>query len=124
MYCRVIPRDLFNESKLLKCMGRLSLMVHNCKTPRGITIDDTCDPFEIVLWDAGYLEIANLPVFIHDFHVAFATIYNNKGDYPLYAVYDDEFIRVFNDDDGFAPDLSPDFIELCNHLKAEREAAT
>jgi hypothetical protein len=27
-YNRVIPRDLFNEAKLLKCLGQLALLVH------------------------------------------------------------------------------------------------
>ena len=28
-YTRETPRDLFNESKLLKCLGQLSLIIHN-----------------------------------------------------------------------------------------------
>lgn len=32
-YQRVIPRDLFNEAKLLKCLGRLSLFIHDGKSP-------------------------------------------------------------------------------------------
>lgn len=30
-YRRVLPRDLFNEAKLLKCLGQLSLMIHDGK---------------------------------------------------------------------------------------------
>jgi hypothetical protein len=28
-YIRVLPRDLFNEAKLLKCLGQLSLILHD-----------------------------------------------------------------------------------------------
>jgi hypothetical protein len=35
-YDRVIPRDLFNEAKLLKCLGQLSLLIHD-----GLSIDPT-----------------------------------------------------------------------------------
>ena len=28
-YLRVIPRDLYNEAKLLKCLGKVALEVHN-----------------------------------------------------------------------------------------------
>ena len=33
MYKRVLPRDLFNEAKLLKCLGRLCLLIEDdmCK---------------------------------------------------------------------------------------------
>lgn len=30
-YTRVWPRDLFNEAKLLKCLGRLTLLAHHGK---------------------------------------------------------------------------------------------
>ena len=37
-YSRVIPRDFFNEAKLLKCMGLLALKVLDNMTPNGIKI--------------------------------------------------------------------------------------
>ena len=45
MYTRVIPRDLFNEAKLLKCLGQLSLIIHNgvdeayFSVPSGLTLE-------------------------------------------------------------------------------------
>lgn len=32
-YTRVVPRDLFRESLLLKCLGRLVLLIHDGKLP-------------------------------------------------------------------------------------------
>lgn len=55
-YTRVIPRNFFNEAKLLKCFGKLSLAVLDCQTPPGIKIDihDTGAPFQIELTDDDY----------------------------------------------------------------------
>jgi len=33
-YLRVIPRDLFNESKLLKCLGQVCLHIHDNRAGR------------------------------------------------------------------------------------------
>jgi hypothetical protein len=38
-YNRVIPRDLFNESKLLKCFGQLALLMHDGVIPGSIVFD-------------------------------------------------------------------------------------
>lgn len=50
-YIRVIPRDFFNESKLLKCMGQLSLKILDCQLPKGIEmyIEGDGQPFQIGL---------------------------------------------------------------------------
>ena len=37
-YVRVIPRDLFNEAKLLECVGQLCLLIH----------DGKCAPLQVV----------------------------------------------------------------------------
>jgi hypothetical protein len=38
-YKRVIPRDLFNEANLLKCLGRVALLIHDGKAPEGLRLD-------------------------------------------------------------------------------------
>ena len=35
-YERVIPRDLFNEAKLLKCVGLLVLKIHDGENPANV----------------------------------------------------------------------------------------
>lgn len=37
-YQRVIPRDLFNEAKLLKCLGQLALHIHEGRDGSGYRI--------------------------------------------------------------------------------------
>ncbi len=65
-YQRVIPRDFFNESKLLKCMGFLALKIHECKIPNNIDIkiEENDEPFDIQLTVDGSLTIINYPVML------------------------------------------------------------
>jgi len=107
-YLRVIPRDFFNEAKLLKCMGQLSLMILDCKTPEGMKIEiaETGEPFEIQLSDNGYLFISNYLVTINDAIVSMRTPYNSKAPYPLLCYYDWEEITVFDDSGNFTKEFA------------------
>lgn len=114
-YQRVLPRDLFNEAKLLKCMGHLVLLIMGCKTP--VTMgygDEGCDEgFEIGLLEEGSLTIKNLPVSIRGKVFLFKTTYNSRANYPLY-VQDKNYCDylVFNEQGEF----SEDFINFCNTI--------
>lgn len=61
-YTRVLPRDLFNEAKLLKELGFLSLAVHDGKRDCGRILEVAYDgePFDICLSDSGDLYVVNL----------------------------------------------------------------
>lgn len=85
-YHRVIPRDFFNESKLLKCMGRLALLIHENKLPEGINIviEESGEPFDIK--QNNLLEIifiSNYKIKINDEYYEFGTTINSKDNYPL-----------------------------------------
>jgi hypothetical protein len=110
-YQRVIPRDLFNEASLLKCVGRLSLLIHNRSAPPNLRLEHfgTSAGFQIYQDpDDGSIAISNISLFR-----------NNKGGFdlwrplnsrdpwPLYVDYKDNEARVF-DHEG---NLSPEFIE-------------
>lgn len=111
-YIRVIPRDFFNEAKLLKCMGLLSLMVLDRMIPEGINIeiDESGDPFNIELNEDGLLFVSNYQVLINNTPVFVGTTYNSKENYPFvayvnyveYPIFDehgnftDEFIKTFS----------------------------
>lgn len=47
-YARVIPRDLFNEGDLLKCLGRLWLVLDQVPAYHATLDHVVCDRFEIV----------------------------------------------------------------------------
>ena len=113
-YNRVIPRDFFNEAKLLKCMGMLTLKVLDTMMPKGIkiSIDETGDAFEIVLSDDGYLFVANYATTVNDHVVTFKTSYNDKGATPFYCEHAYNEVEVFDDKGEF----SQEFIEYFQNL--------
>lgn len=109
-----MPRDLFNEAKLLKCMGRLMLNIHDGLTPVRMGYDERYGkPFEIALLDEGALTIANLKISILGKLHRFKTTYNSKANYPLFVETPDlAEIQVFDDDGTF----SEEFKEYCNEI--------
>ncbi len=102
-YIRVLPRDLFNEAKLLKCLGILALKIHDGNLgpmlrfdhehPNlGFIIDQTID---------GDTYVRNLFFFINDQRIELFSPLNSREVNPLYAVYDEEMYSVFDDDGNF-----------------------
>lgn len=110
-YTRVIPRDLFNEAKLLKCMGQLMLAVLDNKI-QGITHNEP-DNFKIGLMDEGSLTITNLEIEIHGERHRFKTTYNSKANFPLYVEGNEgDEIEVFSSNGEF----TTEFITYTNSL--------
>lgn len=118
-YQRVLPRDLFNEAKLLKCLGRLALMIENgafyplmVRFRHGPDEDDPdayedsyVPGFDIRQWpDDGGLYVHNLDFLVVDTVVPLRSSYNSKLQYPL--LYEDEghtcFGEVFYNDGNLA----------------------
>ena len=110
-YTRVIPRDFFNESKLLKCMGRVAIILHEYARMAELlhlvhltTDHGYSEGFDIEQADDGDLFVSNV-VFARrgssaTFHLYCG--YNAKGsEFPLHA-YDSDggIITVLNDDGG------------------------
>lgn len=122
MYQRVIPRDLFNEAKLLKCLGQLSLiiedmldkarqapprgmkLVHNTFSDHGFTINQHDD--------SGDIYCDNLQLVVDGYEVALAAQLNSKDPYPL--IFDPYgcAARVFTDDGV----MTDEFMELIYSL--------
>lgn len=111
-YTRVIPRDFFNEAKLLKCMGLLALKILDGLTPCEISIEENGESFNIELSDEGSLFISNYNVIVKNTVCHFKTTYNAKGNYPFYCEYDYTDYLVF-DENG---DWHPNFIEFIKTL--------
>jgi hypothetical protein len=108
-YKRVLPRDLFNESKLLKCLGQLALILHDYgrryplrleheRPSRGFMIER--DPAD------GGLYCVNLNLYHRDGRrIELSTNYNSKSPYPLFFILEDESGAVFTDDGKFDQDF-------------------
>jgi hypothetical protein len=111
-YERVFPRDFFNEAKLLKCMGILSLLIHDGFAPKNIKIFDNSVPPIIGLSDEGYLSAINYPLFINGIIHRLMTTSNSRSNYPL-LVWDSANqteLEIF-DDEG---NLTSEFITFCS----------
>jgi hypothetical protein len=108
-YLRVVPRDLFNESKLLKCLGQLALLVHqgqdngrlqirHRRARAGFLIDQD--------ESSGDLVCSNLIVKVKDGDLLrLGSSYNSKAPYPLHFEARDESGPVFNDDGSFSDEF-------------------
>jgi hypothetical protein len=99
-YPRVIPKDLFNEAKLLKCIGRFALKIHNCEISGvNMTIEDNEEYFKIEQNPlTAELYISNL--FISDKdgeEIYLYTKYNSKENYPLLMFYKKNEYYVFDE---------------------------
>lgn len=116
-YIRVIPRDLFNEAKLLKCMGQLVLLIIDNMGPDGLTFKHDGEPFKIVLFEDGHLNIWNLHFDLKGIMVIFKTNYNSKSNYPLLCQHDSCDYLVFEDNGEF----TEEFKQFCKEFKPYRK---
>lgn len=126
-YTRVVPRDLFNEAKLLKCLGQLFLIYHDgvdankSSLPVGFRIehDDSYGSsmgFDVVQnQDDGGLEVANILCSFCGFRIRLYSSYNSRQAYPLN--YDIEggntpSGEVFNEDGSLSGAFLEDMLSL------------
>lgn len=107
-YTRVAPRDLFNEAKLLKCLGRLALLIHDGTddnrnpTPPQLSFEADGSPFTISQsdLDGGLYITSGIEFYCNKEILYLTTKYNSKDEYPLYLATKEEDIKVFSDTDG------------------------
>jgi hypothetical protein len=110
-YTRVIPRDLFNEAKLLKCLGQLALIAHDGhdgkRSVTSLRVDFDDDGGFIIDQrpEDGGLYATNLSVTIRGKTIEVYSAYNSKSAYPLLFSLRDEEGEVFNDDGTLADEF-------------------
>lgn len=108
-YNRVLPRDLFNEAKLLKCLGQLCLLIHEGKCSLKVVHDTKYWEGFNVQQDPGDgdLFVVNLKVHTKDGKsVSLDTGLNAKEPYPmLFSIGDVAEQPLFTD----AGQLSPEY---------------
>lgn len=106
-YFRVIPRDFFNESKLLKCLGQFELCVldRQCNGLEFVTRFDG-GPFEIVQNEAdASLSCSNYRVFLDGDELELFAPYNSKENYPLMGRYRGSEYYIFNEKGNLMPNF-------------------
>lgn len=111
-YIREIPRDLFNEANLLKCLGKLWICLDN-RSGHCASLDfnpfHPTAPFDV--WqsqDDGSISARNVLFSVSGRTVRLYRPLNSREPWPLYADFDDEPLEVFTD----GGELSGDFLAL------------
>lgn len=114
-YLRVIPRDLFNEANLLKCLGRLVLIADDACPGGGFRfVDYDGEPFRIEQDEnTGAIECTSLQLLIDGRPVRLTRPLNSREAWPLYVepANDGEWfdpVAVFEDDG----ELTAEFAQL------------
>lgn len=110
-YLRVIPRDLFNEADLLKCLGRLWILLdetrgHNARLGDADG-EHSGDAFEIAQDESdGSIYVANLSFRIGRIESTLFRPLNARNPWPLYIHMRGDDFAVFNEDGRFTADFS------------------
>lgn len=115
-YIRVIPRDLFNESSLLKCIGRIYINLENAVRADEAELRDETElgePFNVIQSpDDGSIYLANVSLYVRRRKVHLSRPLNSRDPWPLWAIIpldvagdEGEEIEVFTDEGEFSPDF-------------------
>lgn len=84
-YIRVLPRDAFNEAKLLKCIGKLTLLIEDRMLP-GWTYEYDGEPFAIEQdQNDGSIFVSNIEFLKSGIPIHLATPLNSRSSWPLQA---------------------------------------
>ncbi len=99
-YTRVLPRDLFNEAMLLKCLGKISLLIHNKEIQGLKCVHTQPEKGFIIKQDSGSGDIYVSNLFFTDEsgnEVLFSHPLNARGSWPLVMTYKHETYYVFDE---------------------------
>lgn len=115
-HVRVIPRDLFNEAKLLKCLGQVFIKLEDLGLEKCLVHDN--QSFDVQQCDHdGSLYLTNLFFDSNSGCVYFTSPYNSRDSWPLRADFpDDSTIEVFTDSGEFTSEFRARIIALGNHI--------
>lgn len=103
-YLRVIPRDLFNEAKLLKCLG--NMYIQSERYSKLIKMSHDNDAFIILQNPSdGSIYCENVQISVNNEIKHFYTPLNSREAYPLFVELDEESIFVFDDSGNFSPEF-------------------
>jgi hypothetical protein len=111
-YTRVIPRDLFNEANLLKCLGRLSLLILDNAAPDGMKLNyepdmELGEGFHVTMDEnSGSIQCDSLTLYNKNGRCAvpFRPL-NSRDPWPLYISFEDDDLPVFDDEGNLTPDI-------------------
>lgn len=95
-YMRVIPRDLFNEASLLKCIGHLYIAIDGLE---GVAlVHDGGEVFFDVRQNPsdGSIFVSNIQLVVRGHIYRLSRPLNSRQPWPLYVDVADETLEVFD----------------------------
>lgn len=99
-YKRVLPRDLFNESALLKCLGKLWIHLDNARYP-GVSMSEFAAEFAIDQnQSTGGIFSRNVHLIVRGSCVHLERPLNERDTWSLYATDSDDNEYIVFDNDG------------------------
>ena len=110
-YQRVIPRDLFNEGNLLKCLGKLALNIQDGYLPRLRLTESALAPgFKIEQNEAtGGIFCRNYRLVAHIYNDRLPVFHerplNSREPWPLFLYLEDQEFQVFNHDGSLTEEM-------------------
>lgn len=109
-YSRTIPRDLFNESNLLKCYGQIYLELESGRFPAArltFAAEERGESFDVRQNPAnGALSLGNVLLFVRGECCSLERPLNSRDPFPLYLTTPaDEEISVFTDAGRFTAEM-------------------
>lgn len=109
-YIRVIPRDLFNEANLLKCLGHLWIALETAgQHHRAAFVGESVEHFEIHQNPHdGSISVVNLPFAVDNEAYRLSRPLNSRAPWPLWLSSEDqdfEPIQVFDDSGRLSTDM-------------------
>lgn len=85
-YRREIPRDLFNEANLLKCLGQIALIAHDKGRPEALRVTHRPGAFDIrQSEDDGSIYCANVQIIIRERLFDHYRPLNSREPWPLWV---------------------------------------
>lgn len=109
MYQRVLPRDLFNEAKLLKCLGKLCMLIEDGLCQLSFDYDTSEDDgFRVhQLRECGGIYSANLRFYTPaGDEVEMNSPLNSRQSWPLLFYYNGEEHPVFDEDGALSDEFN------------------
>ena len=106
-HVRVIPRDLFNDANLLKCLGQVFLNLETANLS-GVELEHDGAAFRIVQSAGdGSTWVENVRLNVRGQDVIMFRPLNSRRPWPLYiSVVNDDDIPVLDDDGNFSREFA------------------
>jgi hypothetical protein len=122
-YQRVIPRDLFNEANLLKCYGRIYIVLERMDLPH-VELEHDGGSFEVEQDESsGSITISNVHLRVGERFVPLSRPMNSREAWPLVMLNEDEEEVLLFDEHGEFTAEALEFFRSHAHQRQARDAS-